>query len=296
MLGHNNYGKAEVRVLRLARDGATHTITDLNVSVALAGDFAATHLTGDNANVLPTDTQKNAVYAFARDGIASPEAFGLRLARYFVDSQASIHTSRVSLVEYPWHRLGPHSFARPAGRAAGAIGGSELGTRTAAVAYDGSTAWVVAGVTDLVLLNTTDSEFHGFATDRYTTLEPATDRILATSVDAQWRYSVDDADWHALYRAAYEALARAFVGTYSYALQQTLHAMGQAVLDSVPEVVEVRLSLPNKHHFLVDLSAYGLENPGEVYYPADRPYGLIEGTLLREAAPPPGFAWSLRAG
>jgi urate oxidase len=283
VLGHNNYGKAEVRLLRLNRGEGAHEVIDLNVSVALGGDLTATHVTGDNAAVLPTDTQKNTVYAFARDGVASPEDFGLRLARHFVDSQPSIHAARVSLVEYPWQRLGAHSFARAGGL-----------VRTAAVSYDGRTAWVVAGLSDLVLLNSTDSEFHGFIVDRYTTLAPATDRILATSVDAWWRFSVVAADWNRLHALARDALVGAFVGTYSYSLQQTLHAMGRAVLDAVPEVVEVRLSLPNKHHFLVDLSPYGLDNPGEVYYPADRPYGLIEGTVLRDGAPAAGLAWSLR--
>jgi len=87
----------------------------------------------------------------------------------------------------------------------------------------------------------------------------------------------------------------AFVGTYSLSLQQTLAAMGRAVLDARAELVEVRLSLPNRHHFLVDLAPFGLENPGEVFYAADRPYGLIEGTVLREDAPPPGLAWSISA-
>jgi urate oxidase len=283
MLGHNNYGKAEVRVLRVDRSSETHGITDLNVSVALAGDLASTHLTGDNSPVLPTDTQKNTVYAFARDGIGSPEAFALRLARHFVDSQPTIDTARVSVVEYPWQRQGVHSFASAGG-----------GSRTAAATYDGEHVWVVAGVTDLVLLNSTGSEFRGFIVDRYTTLAPAADRILATSVDAAWRYAVDEADWSVLSGRARDAMIGAFVNTYSYSLQQTLHAMGQAVLDAVPETVEVRLSLPNKHHFLVDLSPYGLDNPGEVFFPADRPYGLIEGTVLRDDAPPAGLAWSLR--
>lgn len=285
MLGHNNYGKAEVRVLRVDRGNDRHEITDLNVSVALSGDLAATHLTGDNSAVLPTDTQKNTVYAFARDGIASPEAFGLRLARHFVDSQPAIHSARVLIEEYGWAQLRPHSFSRL---------GSEV--RTAAVTYDGTRAWVVAGLTGLTLLNTTGSEFHGFVVDRYTTLRPATDRILATSVEAQWRYAVTDGDWNALHHGAARALVDAFADTYSYSLQQTLYTMGEAMLAAVPEVVEVRLSLPNRHHFLVDLSPYGLDNPGEVFNPDDRPYGLIEGTMLRENASPAGLAWSLRPG
>jgi urate oxidase len=286
MLGHNNYGKAEIRLVRVSRDSAEHDLVDLNVSVALAGDLAATHLQGDNSPVLPTDTQKNTVYAFARDGIDSPEAFGLRLARHFVDSQPTIHAARVSLVEYQWQRLGPHSFAR-----------TGSGSHVAAVTCDGASTWVTAGLGDLVLMNTTDSEFHGFLTDRYTTLAPTTDRILATAVDASWRYAVSDPsimDWTGSYAVARDALIGAFVQTYSLSLQQTLHAMGQAILDAVPQAVEVRLSLPNKHHFLVDLAPFGLDNPNEVYFPADRPYGLIEGTVLREDAPPTGLAWSLR--
>jgi urate oxidase len=280
MLGPNNYGKAEVRIVQVRRDDP-HDLVDLNVSVALAGDLASTHLTGDNANVLPTDTQKNTVYAFARQyGVDSAEAFGSRLARHFVDSQPTIQAARVSIEEYPWRRLGPHSFAR-----------SGEGVRTATVTYDGTAEWVVSGVTDLVLLNTTDSEFHGFIVDRYTTLAATTDRILATAVRASWRHTASPSDWTDCYLAARAAMVEAFTGTYSLSLQQTLHAMGQAVLASAPGIAEVRLSLPNKHHFLVDLSPFDLDNPGEVYFPADRPYGLIEGSVLRDDAPPPGLAW-----
>jgi urate oxidase len=74
-------------------------------------------------------------------------------------------------------------------------------------------------------------------------------------------------------------------------LQQTLYAMGSSVLEAQPSVAEIRLSMPNKHHLLVDLSPFGLENNNEVFYAADRPYGLIEGTVIRDDAPDPGPAW-----
>ncbi|HEV3170415.1 MAG TPA: hypothetical protein VGZ32_08755, partial [Actinocrinis sp.] len=63
VLGPTRYGKAEVRVVHVAKSGGTHTIRDLNVSIALSGDQQDTHLTGDNAKVLTTDAQKNAVFA-----------------------------------------------------------------------------------------------------------------------------------------------------------------------------------------------------------------------------------------
>jgi urate oxidase len=67
--------------------------------------------------------------------------------------------------------------------------------------------------------------------------------------------------------------------------------MGSRVIEQVPAICEVRLSLPNKHHYLVDLAPVGLANDREVYYPGDRPYGLIEGTVLADDAPDPGPAW-----
>jgi urate oxidase len=68
---------------------------------------------------------------------------------------------------------------------------------------------------------------------------------------------------------------------HSLALQQTLWEMGRAALEVHPGIAEISLQAPNKHHFVVDLSPFGLENPNEVFYAADRPYGLIEATVTR---------------
>ena len=85
MLGVNQYGKAETHLVRVVRDGDVHELRDLLVSVALSGALEAVHLEGDNAAVLATDTQKNTVYAFAKEhGVGSPEEFALLLARHFL--------------------------------------------------------------------------------------------------------------------------------------------------------------------------------------------------------------------
>ncbi|OZV81556.1 urate oxidase [Micromonospora echinospora] len=281
VLGSNRYGKAEVRVVHVARDGDRHTLRDLNVSTALAGDLDATHLTGDNSQVLPTDSQKNTVYAFARrHGIGSPEAFALLLAEHFVHSQAAIRQARVSVREQLWQRLGPHSFQRR---------GEEI--RTAEVSYDGDRAQVVSGITGLVLMNTTGSEFHGYVRDEYTTLPETTDRILATAVDARWRHLDPDTDWDLAYQQVRDALVAAFVESYSYSLQQTLYEMGHRVLDTRPELAEIRLVLPNRHHLPVDLSPFGLDNPNAVFVATDRPYGVIEGTIRRDDVPAAVGEW-----
>jgi urate oxidase len=156
------------------------------------------------------------------------------------------------------------------------------------VTVEGEQAWVVSGLRDLVVLNSAGSEFWGFAKDRYTTLAETTDRILATAVDARWRHAevlTGDA-WLSSYQAARDLLLTAFAETHSYSLQQTLYAMGKAVLEGLPSIAEIRLSLPNKHHFEVDMSPFGRENKGEVFYASDRPYGLIEGTVLRDDGAP----------
>ena len=281
VLGANRYGKAETRLVHITRDGERHGLTDLNVSISLAGDLDATHLTGDNSGVLPTDTQKNTVYAFAREhGVGEPEDFALRLARHFVSSQPQIRTAVVSIESFGWQRLGPHSFQRDGGA-----------PRSCTVTVDDAGEQVVSGLTGLTLLNTTASEFHGFPRDRYTTLAETTDRVLATAVDARWRHLDMAADWAQSYEGIRAALVAGFVNTYSHSLQQTLLAMGTHALSSRPEVAEIRLSLPNKHHLLVDLAPFGLDNPNEVFVAADRPYGLIEGTVTRDDVAPAAREW-----
>src|SRR5580692_2272773 len=105
VLGPSQYGKAEIRLVRVDRGADRDAIRDLTVSVVLTGDMTADHLSGDNAAVLPTDTQKNTVFAFAAErGVGEIESFALALARHFVDSQPTIRTARVSVAEQPWDR------------------------------------------------------------------------------------------------------------------------------------------------------------------------------------------------
>jgi urate oxidase len=291
VLGPNQYGKAEVRVVAVDRSSPRHSLVDLAVSSSLRGDFAAAHTAGDNAHVLTTDAQKNTVFAFARDGVGSPEEFGLRLARHFAGSYDWITGARVAVESYGWERITvggaehDHSFRRTGGD-----------VRTAVVTVDGDDAHVLAGLADLVVLKTTGSEFWGFPRDRYTTLADTRDRILATAVTARWRYTRTDLDFDACFAGVRTALLETFASTHSLALQQSLYRMGEAVLEQFPDVAEIRMSMPNRHHFLQDLSAYGLDNVPDgagpvVYHAADRPYGLIEGTVLRDDAAPAEVAW-----
>jgi urate oxidase len=291
-LGANKYGKAECRVVKITRDTARHEIEDLNVTSQLRGELLVdSYLTGDNSLVVATDTQKNTVYAFAREhGVQSPEQFLLRLGEHFVSSFDWIEGGHWQAEQYAWERIiadgaeHDHSFVRK-GQA----------TRLATVQIIGGATHVTAGLKDLTVLKSTGSEFHGFPRDRYTTLVETSDRILATSVTGRWRYDPEAVASGIDYNAVYEGVLAVFLSTFakvhSLALQQTLWEMGKAAIEAFPEIAEVRFAMPNKHHFLVDLSPYGLDNPNEVFFAADRPYGLIEGTIIRDSVAPAPEAW-----
>src|SRR5215472_6097060 len=280
VLGDNRYGKAETRLLRVARLDDRHEIRDLSVSITLAGDFEAAHVRGDNTNVLPTDTQKNTVFAFAKEApVGEIEEFALRLAWHFVRTSDRVREARVEVEEYPWAHVQvrgaphPHSFVRASAE-----------RRLTTVTCDGQDASAVSGLADMVVLRSAGSEFWGFARDRYTTLEETHDRILATAVNARWRFSMLNLPWAESFAKARQALLEGFALPRSQSLQQTLFQMASAVLEARPEIAEVHLDLPNKHHFAVDLAPFGLTNDNEVFYAADRPYGLIEATVRRTPA------------
>jgi urate oxidase len=292
ILGKNQYGKAENRLVRIYRDKPRHEIHDVNVSTCLRGDFSAAHLTGDQSDVLPTDSQKQTAYAYAKEkGLRSIEDYGLALARHFVDDVDPVDGARVDIEEYAWERAivdgaeHDHTWVRK---------GQEV--RTAAITVDGDGEWVIGGLKDLVVLKSTGSEFAGFLTDPYTVLEPTHDRVMATSLVAQWRFTTTEIDWESTYVAVKSQLVKQFAIVQSRALQQTLYEMGKAVLENHPQIAEVRLSAPNKHHFVYDLSAFGLQNHNEVFHADDRPYGLIQATVTRDDAPAPGSAWDLAQG
>jgi urate oxidase len=283
VLGQNQYGKAEVRLVKITRDTDRHQIQDLNVTSQLRGDFEAAHTAGDNAHVVATDTQKNTVYALARDGVATTEEFLLRLGKHFTESFDWVTGGRWSAEQYFWDRINDHDHAFSRNK-------SEV--RTAVLEISGNKKTIVAGIEDLTVLKSTGSEFHGFPRDKYTTLQETNDRILATDVTARWRYNTLDVDFDAVYASVRALLLKGFAETHSLALQQSMYEMGRLVLEAHPEIDEIKMSLPNKHHFLVDLSPFGQDNPNEVFFAADRPYGLIEATIQREGSPATHEVWA----
>jgi urate oxidase len=277
ILTHNAYGKAQIRLTHVTRHTERHDLKELCISVQLEGDFAASYVSGDNRLIVATDTMKNTVYVLAKKhGITTVEGFGETLARHFVETYAHVSAATVDLAENSWRRIvsggreHPHAFA-----------GSTKEKRTALVICTRQSLCLESGVSDLSLLKTTDSAFAGFVRDEYTTLPETDDRIFATLLSARWRCAEAPADWDAVHQAARQALVETFARHQSLSVQQTLHAMGQAALAACPEIGAITLTMPNRHHVLVNLERFGLHNQNEIFVPTEEPHGLITGTLSR---------------
>ena len=281
-LRSHRYGKQRVRLTHLDRSVEQHRLAVLSVGIELGGDFAATYTDGDNRNVVATDSMKNTVYVLARErGVGSIEGFGALLARHFVESYAAVDAATIELEEELWApiRLGAGEATDAFERTA-----SELATATATLA--GGKLDLVSGLERLQVMKTARSGFVDFHRDRFATLPDVADRIFATSVKARWRLEpgaevVEASGSHMLRNRIRALLVESFARHDSLSVQQTLHAMGGAVLDAIPSVAEITIVLPNQHHNLVDLSRFGLDNPNRVFVGTDEPYGQIEATLTR---------------
>jgi urate oxidase len=278
-LAANRYGKAAIRLVRVARDPGGHRLRDLTVAIALEGDFEAAHTDGDNAAVIATDTMKNTAYAFAKDHLDGPiEAYGRALASHFLEAP-QVDAATVNVREHHWSAIDVAGTPAP-----GAFVRGGEGTRLATVTATRGGISVEAGVEDLIVMKTTRSAFAGFPRDRYTTLPDTDDRLMATRITAVWRYGSPDIDADATFAAVRTTLLEVFADHDSPSVQASIWIIARAMLERHDEIDEVRMVLPNLHHWLVDLSPFGLDNDLEIYTPTTEPHGVIEATVRRGEA------------
>jgi urate oxidase len=278
-LAENSYGKSSVRVMKVKRDRPLHTVCEWKVEVLLAGDFKTCFTIGDNSTILPTDTMKNTVYSRARESKAECiEDFGLELCEFFLHRNPQVDRVTINVASTAWEhalvqgKLHPSAFIR---------GSSESQTTAVTCAQSGKPT-VTSGLQSLVVLKTANSGFEGYLRDSLTTLPETPDRLLGTSMSAQWRYTSAALPFDSLRNKLRDALLEAFAEHDSKSVQHTLYAMAQAALDAVPEILDVELAMPNKHCLLVDLSRFGQTNPNEIFVPTDEPYGNIVARISRD--------------
>jgi len=275
----HRYGKSRVRVMKILRDGVTHTIKELDVAVALSGDFETSYTApqGNNSKVVATDTMKNTVNVLAHEHLGrESERFALTLGGHFLSRYAQVQQVSVELNERVWSRMRiggqphPHSFIH-----------AENAQPFTRLQMSANERRLESGVRDLLILKSTGSGFEGYPRCEFTTLPETTDRIFATSLEATWRWSGEPANYEAANAAIVVAMLKPFAENYSPAVQTTLYEMGGAALAACAEISEITLTMPNKHCLLVNLQPFGRENRNEVFVPTDEPHGQIEATIAR---------------
>jgi urate oxidase len=271
MLGRNSYGKSGIRLVRVDRRGRDHAVSDLMIAVRLEGDFEAAHVAGDNSLVVATDTMKNTAYALAKEfSSRDVEDFALALSDHFVRENPQVAVSEVSIEERIWDRVGATSFE-----------GSSDERRTTRAVRSRDAVSLHSGLKNLLILKTAQSGFSGFARDRFTTLRETDDRLLATSLTAEWTHESAAGPFAGRWDAVRRTLLDTFASHDSASVQHTLYAMGEAAIGAHRGLAEIRLTMPNRHHLLVDLAPFGLTNENEIFVATEEPYGLIEATVTR---------------
>jgi urate oxidase len=270
-LGKNAYGKNAVNLSKVIRHDDYHEFRQISVSVALEGDFETAHTLGDNTKILATDTQKNTVYVLAKEHFTtSIEAFGLFLADYFLKNNEQVTQAKIEIVEHLYARMAfdgevhPHAYISS---------GNEKHVTT--IVQNSEAVSISSGIKDLLILKTTDSGFEGFIREQYTTLKETADRILATQCEATWTYVAIEVDFAELFSKIRGTLLKTFAFHKSLSVQQTLYAMGEAVLETYPEVKEISLIMPNKHHIPFNLDQFGIDSKNEIFMATDEPFGYI---------------------
>lgn len=276
-LVENAYGKSRVRLSKITRHADRHELDEICVDIQLKGDFAEAYTTGDNSQVVATDSMKNTVYVLAaKNDIGAVEKFGKLLAKHFLDTYKQVESCTIALAKDLWLRIDaggkPHQHA---------FYGAGSEKRSAVISATRKSVDVVSHIEGLKLAKTTDSEFHGFVRDEYTTLPEVKDRIFGTSVDVRWTYGTGDADYSACYEAVRSSIFEIFAAHKSLGVQHTMHEIGQIALERRPEISEIKLTMPNQHRIPFNLKPFGLEDKNEIFILTDEPYGLITATIRR---------------
>jgi len=289
---HSEYGKGGVKILHVSKRGAVHSIRELEVETLLTLNNHKDYESGDNSDIIATDTQKNTIYVLAKQhGIASPEEFGLLLVTHFISKYPWVVKARANITARPWQRI-----TDTLGRAHNhAFVSNPIAVRVTQVQYSrGGKPEVSSGIRDLRVLKTTQSAFTNFVNDEFRTLPDADDRLFSTIVTADWTYGRLDSnlDYDQAYATVQAAVLDNFAGpadkgVFSASVQNSQNITQRTVLEKVPQIDQVSISMPNVHYFGFDFSKFsripGLtnSNAGEVYSPVDKPSGQIRSTLAR---------------
>ncbi|HWB30625.1 MAG TPA: urate oxidase [Vicinamibacterales bacterium] len=271
------YGKADVVVYRLRRDGRTPAeqspVLGANVTMLVYGDaFWPTYERGDNTGLIATDSMKNFIQretmAYAGGDLEGLCRF---LGEKFLSRYAQVEGLQLSADEIPYARLGESVAFVPAG--------PERATTRIEFAR-GPIVEATSGLKGFKAVRLGGSAFYGFVRDEYTTLPDLRDRPLHMWLDLEWRYVTPDLAFNdGRVTRQVRAIVHDVLQTFeSGSIQQVIYRIGTRVLADVPSIGEVDLEANNRTWDT--LAERGAELG--VYTDARPPFGCLGLRLTRE--------------
>ena len=268
----NYYGKGDVTVYRLDRDGRApggrHPVFGANVLLLIYGDaFWPTYTAGDNTNLIATDSMKNFIQRETMNFPGSDlESYCLFIAEKFMNTYAQTEGAQVTATEIPYAGLGGVAYA-PAG--------PERAYARTEIARDGKAlrpVETVAGIRGFRLLRLNGSAFKGFVRDQYTTLPDIANRPLHMWLDLEWSYS--GAPGTDQVRGM---VRKVFAEFESGSIQELIYQLGSRMLAEIPSIREIHLEANNRTW---DTVAEQEDRTG-VYTDPRPPYGCLGLTMRR---------------
>ena len=242
-----------MKILHVSKQGSVHTIRELEVVSLLTLDNTKDYETGNNEDIIATDSQKNTVYVLAKKfGISSPEEFGLILVTHFISKYPWVTAAKAQVTAHPWERITdpagqPHSHAF--------ISSPSL-TRVAEVEFTrGSRPTVTAGIRNLRVLKTTQSAFVNFVSDEFRTLPDMDDRVFSTIVTADWTYNtIRQLDFDLAFKTAQGIVLDVFAGPagkgiFSASVQNSQYLTQRRILETLPQVPPLTTTQPHMHTY-----------------------------------------------
>ncbi|XP_060650854.1 uricase-like [Drosophila nasuta] len=292
------YGKDGVKLFHVTRDGAYHSVQefDIKVHIKLSGNKEYTE--GENSEIVDSDALRNIICVLGKkQGIEGPEKFALLVARKALEQYAHIVEISLNVETYPWRRISQDK-TKPDGSTTNYQHNHAFMFTSTAQRYcevivrrQDAKPTVISGFKGLRLLKTTKSTFLHFIEDEYTTTPQLHDRMLSTIAEGAWEYSdFENVDFTKDWESVTETVVKTFGGdpidgTVSTSTQRTSYLSIKQVLDDLPHVAVMSLTLPNRHYVHFDMKPFKKLVPGEnneIFIPLDKPYGIVYTQLSRK--------------
>lgn len=287
-VSYSGYGKNDVRLMRVRREGDRYFVTELKVNVELQLENPKDYLRGDNSDVVATDSQKNTILALARQNtIDSPEEFGLLLCRHFMETYKQVIRCQVTMEQAPWQRMKqsgtPHNHAFILEPSV---------TRFSCVSqHKGAAPSISGGLKEMKIFKVTQSGFEGFVRDRFTSLPETNDRPVCTNVYLKYYFNsgANRVDYNGIWEKVRDSVLDVFAGnphtgSYSPSVQNTMCLVSELIFSKEAAIETIDMDMPNIHYFVADLKKINIANSGELLLPSDTPYGKIAATFRRKTA------------